>query len=93
MTTEILFGGLDESETYRLMVINGVSLHIPESQIKELLNGNISSNANAPLSRMPEGKLCSTLSPKGSIKLTLNQEDIDRARKDYNNRTALTRNM
>ena len=74
------------------MVINGVSLHIPESQIEEFLRGNVSSNANAPISLMPGGKLCSTLSPKGAIKLTLSQEDIERARKDYINRTALTRN-
>lgn len=80
---EILFGGIFEGN--RAMVINGVHLHVPEEQIKKLFEG-ANQDPNAPLSQTPNGDLCITLTPTGSFKVNISNDDLASARADYDSR-------
>lgn len=80
---KVIFGGLQGS--HRVMVVDGVTMHIPEVQVQYFLSGEPGS-PNDPLSKMPDGKLCGTLVPKGSVKFTLTDEELSAAREDYNRR-------
>lgn len=80
---KVMFGGLQGS--HRVMVVDGVTMHIPEVQVQSFLSGEPGS-PNDPLSKMPDGKLCGTLVPEGSVKFTLTDEELSAAREDYNRR-------
>ncbi len=82
---KVMFGGTNGS--CRVMVVDGVTMHVPEDQVKSFLSGKPGS-PNDPLSSMPDGKLCGTLVPEGSVKFTLTEEELNAAREDYHQRNS-----
>lgn len=86
MSTKIEFGGVYSG--HRVVVVNGVTLHIPESQVEQFLSGDTSGSSNDPLSKMPDmDKLCATLVPSGSVKFTLTAEELNEAKNSYEERS------
>jgi hypothetical protein len=74
--TEVLFGGVFQG--HRTVVVNGITLHVPEDQVQALLRG-AENSPDSPLSIMPDGRPCVTWVPTGQIKFTLGVDDLEDA--------------
>jgi hypothetical protein len=74
-------------DDHRIVIINGISFHVPESQIQKMMSGTISTNPNDPLTKMPNmDKFCGTLVPTGSFKFTMTKDELVEAQNAYNHR-------
>jgi len=82
---KVIFGR--QQSGYRVMVVDGVTMHVSEDQVRTFLQGE-PGNVDDPLSEMPDGQLCGTLVPEGSVKFTLTKEELEAARGDYDARNA-----
>lgn len=77
---KVMFGG--QQSGFRVMVVDGVTMHVSEDQVRALLQGEPGS-VNDPLSILPDGQLCGTLVPEGSVKFSLSQDELEAAQRDY----------
>ncbi|MBV1932026.1 MAG: hypothetical protein KUG71_09950 [Porticoccaceae bacterium] len=85
METKIVFGGLISG--YRVVVINDITFHIPEEQIKNMMLEGVSNTPNSHLSNMSHMDcLCGTLVPHGYIKFALTTADFQEAKTEYKKR-------
>ena len=76
---EVLFGGV--ANGLRTVVVNGITMHIPEDQIQALLLG-ADNSPGSTLSVMPDGQPCVTWVPSGQVKFTLSVEDLEKAQRN-----------